>query len=44
VRYRIEQAEELLGRPLQGQHLQLQLALMLVDTLGAGILPGSDAS
>jgi PucR-like helix-turn-helix protein/diguanylate cyclase with GGDEF domain len=41
VRYRIEQAEEMLGHTLQGQQLQLQLALMLVETLGAGILPES---
>jgi DNA-binding PucR family transcriptional regulator len=37
VRYRIEQAEDALGRPLQGEQLPLQLALML----GAGLLPDS---
>jgi DNA-binding PucR family transcriptional regulator len=41
VRYRIEQAEEALDRTLQGQQLQLQLALMLVETLGSGVLPES---
>jgi DNA-binding PucR family transcriptional regulator len=39
VRYRIEKAEEILGHPLQGQQLELQLALMLVDLLGARVLP-----
>jgi sugar diacid utilization regulator len=41
VRYRIEQAEEALGRSLQGQQLPLQLALMLVETVGAAFLPDS---
>jgi hypothetical protein len=39
VRYRVEQAETVLRRPLQGQQLQLQLALMLVDALGPEVLP-----
>jgi sugar diacid utilization regulator len=38
VRYRIEQAEEALGRSLQGQQLPLQLALTLVETVGAAYL------
>jgi DNA-binding PucR family transcriptional regulator len=39
VRYRIQQVEEALGRPLAGQELQLQLALTLVETIGDGALP-----
>jgi sugar diacid utilization regulator len=39
VRYRIEQAEDALGRPLQGQQLRLQLALMLVESVGPAFLP-----
>jgi DNA-binding PucR family transcriptional regulator len=39
VRYRIQQVEEALGRPLSGQELQLQLALMLVETIGDAALP-----
>jgi hypothetical protein len=42
VRYRIGKAEEIFGHTLQGQHLQMQLALMLVDVLGARILPPPD--
>ena len=41
VRYRIEQAEDALGRPLQGQELRLQLALMLVESAGTSVLPGA---
>jgi hypothetical protein len=39
VRYRIERAEEALGRRLEGQELLLQLALMLVESAGASFLP-----
>jgi DNA-binding PucR family transcriptional regulator len=42
VRYRIERAQEALGRPLQGQELRLQLGLMLVESAGSSLLP--DAS
>jgi DNA-binding PucR family transcriptional regulator len=39
VRYRIEQVERALERRLEGQELRLQLALMLVETLGDEVLP-----
>jgi DNA-binding PucR family transcriptional regulator len=39
VRYRMEQAEEQLGRAIGGQELALRLALMLVESLGPGVLP-----
>jgi DNA-binding PucR family transcriptional regulator len=38
VRYRIEQVESALGRRLEGQELGLQLALLLVETLGDEVL------
>jgi len=41
VRYRIEQVERALERRLEGQELRLQLALMLVETLGDQVLPDS---
>lgn len=41
VRYRIEQAEQALGRPLHGLELPLQLALMLVESVGPTLLPNS---
>ena len=39
VRYRMEQAEERLERPIGVQELPLRLALMLVETLGTDLLP-----
>ena len=39
VRYRIEQAEEALGRRLGDRELRLQLALMLVESVGSSVLP-----
>jgi DNA-binding PucR family transcriptional regulator len=39
VRYRVAQVEEILGRQLHGQELRLQLALMLVSTIGDSLLP-----
>jgi hypothetical protein len=38
VRYRVERAQDALGRTLQGPQLPLQLALMLVQTVGPAIL------
>jgi DNA-binding PucR family transcriptional regulator len=41
IRYRMAQVEEALGRPLQGQELRLQLALMVVEALGDELLNGA---
>ncbi|MDG3015406.1 PucR family transcriptional regulator [Speluncibacter jeojiensis] len=39
VRYRLEQARDLLGRDLGTRRLKLEIALLAVDTYGAAILP-----
>ena len=42
VRYRVQRAEETLGRPVTEDRLALELALRVVQILGDAVLPGSE--